>query len=89
MSRFVQLDYYSDPGHGWYRVQREELQRYGVAALISSCSYERGRYVYLEEDQDATIFTRAVEAEGDSVEIVGNITTNEDSFIRSMNRFAA
>lgn len=87
MSEFVRLDYYSDPGHGWYRVRRLLISAYGVSASISPYSYQRGDYVYLEEDADVGTFTRAVEAAGDKVEIVGNTTTNEDSFIRSMDRY--
>jgi len=87
MTEFVRLDYYSDPGHGWYRVKRSLLSAYGADAAISEYSYQRGPYVYLEEDQDATIFTRAVEASGDRVEVVGSTTTDDDSFIRGMDRY--
>ena len=87
MTEFVRLDYYSDPGHGWYRVKRSLLSAYGAASAISEYSYQRGHYVYLEEDQDVVIFTRAVEASGDKVEIIGSTTTDEDSFIRNMDRY--
>lgn len=87
MTEFVRLDYYSDPGHGWYRVKRSLLSAYGATSAISEYSYQRGHYVYLEEDQDVVVFTRAVEASGDKVEIIGSTTTDEDSFIRNMDRY--
>ena len=80
----VRLDFYSDPAHGWYRVRRSALVDYGVAAKVSNCSYQRGDYVYLEEDCDAPLLIRAVEAAGGSVKIVDHPPTRRDSSIRSM-----
>ena len=47
---------YSDPQHGWLKVHKNELV--GIENQISSCSYMRGDYVYLEEDYDLTLFMR-------------------------------
>ena len=47
---------YADPAHGWLKVQRKELKELGILPLISTCSYQRGEYVYLEEDCDMTLF---------------------------------
>ena len=55
-------DFISDPGHGWLRVTRTELNGLGIADQISSCSYQKGQYVYLEEDCDAPVFEKAWEA---------------------------
>ena len=46
----------SDPGHGWLRVLKTEIEP--VKDKISSYSYMNGKYVYLEEDCDAAIFLR-------------------------------
>lgn len=43
-----------DAGHGWLRVSREEAE--STKLPFSPYSYEKGRYVYLEEDQDALMF---------------------------------
>ena len=44
----------SDPGHGWLRVPKVEIEP--IKDKISSYSYENGKYVYLEEDCDAGVF---------------------------------
>jgi len=54
-------DFYIDPGHGWMKVKREELKELGVENKITGYSYERGEFVYLEEDRDASIFIDALE----------------------------
>ena len=52
-------DVYEDPGHGWVKVHRKELIDLGIADQISPYSYQRGEFVYLEEDRDASIFAAA------------------------------
>ena len=58
----------SDPGHGWLHVKRAELERLGIAYRITSCSYQRGGTVYLEEDCDLSTFCEAKQALGEPVE---------------------
>jgi len=53
--------FYSDPGHGWVAVKRKELISLQVLHYLSSCSYQKGQTVYLEEDIDAGIFINAYE----------------------------
>jgi hypothetical protein len=48
--------FFADPGHGWLRVKRSELAELGLLNAITPYSYENGKYVYLEEDCDATVF---------------------------------
>jgi hypothetical protein len=50
---------YTDPGHGWLRVTKKELELLGVADKISSCSYMRGDVAFLEEDCDDPLFLQA------------------------------
>jgi hypothetical protein len=57
-----------DPGHAWLEVQRSELEALGIAGGISSCSYQKGDSVYLEEDCDASLFIAAKEKIGEKVE---------------------
>jgi len=52
------LTFYSDPGHAWLRVPRALVQESG--AEISGYSYQRGRWVYLEEDSDVGAFVKAI-----------------------------
>lgn len=55
-------DFFSDPGHGWLKVERRELVELGIENQISGYSYQKGDYVYLEEDGDASKFADAWEA---------------------------
>ena len=48
--------FHSDSGHGWLAVKRNELTELNIAEKITGYSYQKGNTVYLEEDQDATIF---------------------------------
>ena len=62
--------YTQDPAHGWVRVLRSELKRLGIEKDITCYSYENGKYVYLEEDCDASTFIKAKEAKGEVFECV-------------------
>jgi hypothetical protein len=52
--------FYSDAGHGWLEVPKALIKELGIAEEISGYSYERGLYVYLEEDCDFSVFARAL-----------------------------
>jgi len=52
--------FHEDPGHGWLAVKRKELVELDIIHKVSSCSYERGETVYLEEDCDASLFIRTL-----------------------------
>ncbi len=75
--RKISLTKYSDPGHGWYRVPVSLLWELDIFKDISSCSYIKGEYAYLEEDSDASILYEAFEK--------NNITSNI-SYKNSNNR---
>lgn len=51
--------HYTDPGHGWLKVENSELVQLRIDHLISDYSYRRGKYVFLEEDRDAELFVEA------------------------------
>ena len=59
-TQVVQL--YTDPGHGWLRVKRTQLAELGITHKITPFSYQRGQWVYLEEDCDASLFLDTVRA---------------------------
>ena len=62
--------FFSDPGHGWLRVPITELVKYDVADKITAYSYvsPSKKWVYLEEDLDASTFLVAL-AEAHNVEV--------------------
>lgn len=58
----AQYVFYSDGGHGWLRVPLQELVLLGIEDRITHYSRMRGRWAYLEEDDDADAFIRAKQA---------------------------
>ena len=81
------LTYYTDPGHGWLRVDRDDLDALDIAHKITPYSYERGPWVYLEEDQDATTYLEAARAAGWRVTTRTNNEARNDSPIRRLDRY--
>ncbi|MCA9872109.1 MAG: hypothetical protein KC441_00580 [Anaerolineales bacterium] len=59
-----QLTFISDPGHGWLKVPLGELTTLGIQSEITTYSFVDGRFVYLEEDQDAGTYLVARRAQG-------------------------
>lgn len=80
--------YYTDPGHGWFKVKRSVLHNLGIADKISNYSYQRGEYVYLEEDCDAFELYQALKQQ-DTVLCFTTKQSNTDSRIRSYERYQA
>lgn len=87
MTTTRKLTYYTDPGHGWLRVNRDDLDALNIAHKISRYSYERGPWVYLEEDLDAETYLSAARAAGWTVTTRTNNEARNDSAIRSYNRY--
>ena len=84
--RPMTFDFYSDPGHGWLKVSKAVLSEHLGArwrAVFSCFSYERGEFVYLEEDCDAYRFQKEMEAVGQTVKIRQRPQSNNLSRIRS------
>lgn len=52
------LTLHEDPGHSWLEVSKKQMEGFGV--IPSSCSYERGNSIFLEEDCDAPLFIGAL-----------------------------
>ena len=78
--------FYSDAGHGWLAVKREELIEQGVLHRVSHYSYQKGKTVYLEEDCDATLFIQTIEKRGVKVEYT-DVYVGQRSPIRSYESF--
>jgi len=82
-----QYYFHADPGHGWLAVKRKELVKLNILDQISSCSYQKGETVYLEEDCDASIFMNAKEKVGEKVTY--KETYQENTPIRNYLNFIA
>jgi hypothetical protein len=78
----MKFNVYADPGHAWCKVPRKLLNTLGIGDEISSCSYQRGDSVYLEEDGDLGVFYRAMQSVGKTVEF-REFHTDRSSKIRS------
>ena len=77
---------YEDPGHGWVKVPYTLLVKLGIEKTISSYSYQRGDFVYLEEDCDYTKFYDAMSNNDIVIQLVSK-HTNKQSKIRSYNSY--
>jgi hypothetical protein len=55
----MKYEFFSDPGHGWLKVPFKEIERLGLIDKISSFSFVRDGYIYLEEDEDLSLFLDA------------------------------
>lgn len=80
------FDVYSDAGHGWVKVNKDLLQQIGIADKITSYSYERGDYAYLEEDVDLTTFYNAYKDKF-GVEVRFRSHYSDNSKIRGYNHY--
>ena len=76
------LTVYSDPSHSWAKVRREVLKNLGVDKDISNCSYQRGDYVYLEEDCDLGVLCRAL-LKNNTLVVFREKTTDKPSRVRT------
>ncbi len=74
------MDYIQDGGHGWFKVSIKQLIKLGIADRISSYSYWKGDYAYLEEDCDASTYVETLKENADTTRL-GNtgdsITTRQ------------
>jgi hypothetical protein len=61
MSNYKKV-FFSDSQHGWLRVKRCEIDGLGIADQITRYSYQKGDWVYLEEDLDVSTFIKAWES---------------------------
>ena len=59
---------YTDPQHGWAKVKRSELKALNIEEKISVYSYQRGDFVYLEEDGDLGTYIAAQREAGVEVQ---------------------
>jgi len=77
---------FEDPGHGWLKVKRLELEKLGIGGEVSGCSYQKGDWVYLEEDCDQTLFEQKAGISREDIEVKW---TNNQSRIRSYESYVS
>ena len=75
MSKSIDVTYYSTPRHGYLKVSGDDLRDLKISQSFSEFSYfdEDNDVFYLEEDRDASLFSKRCEL--DNVEIK---VTDED-----------
>jgi len=56
--------FYTDPGHGWGKVPIKLLINLGIADKISTFSYTRNGFAFLEEDCDLPLFIKKLNTIG-------------------------
>jgi hypothetical protein len=84
------FQFYSDPGHGWLRVDLASAKAVGLEpSSFSTFSYQQGHWLYLEEDCDASLFVKAYMDKHNRAPIIKEHSTNRESVIRNYPRIAA
>lgn len=86
--RQLNLNYFTDPGHGWVSVKIDVLKTLGIADQISHYSYMRGSSAYLEEDCDLGLLYKVCDASGIQIALKPK-HTNKRSPIRSYATYRA
>ena len=82
------MDYIQDPSHGWFKVKLTQLHKLGIENEISTYSYTRGEWVYLEEDCDASKYFEALTKSGQPMpKIVDKVSRQRPSKIRSYDHY--
>jgi hypothetical protein len=76
----------SDAGHGWGKVRRALLNKLGIEHSISHYSYQRGDYVFLEEDSDLNTLCKALDQNNISYDFETR-HTNKTSKVRGYDSY--
>jgi len=84
---FTEFEMFVGPSHSWLKVHEMWLRRLKMGKDISRHSYVDGRWIYLEEDRDATLFVQAFGSAYPHVEIVINEQETDEKRIRSLSRY--
>lgn len=85
--RKITLNYYQDPGHGWVKVPIKTLVQLNIAHKITSYSYMRKNYAYLEEDCDLSTLYAAADKAGIEI-VLRQYHTDKTSKIRSYDMYS-
>lgn len=82
----VSITVFADPGHAWGRVRKSVLVALEIDQRISTYSYMRGEYAYLEEDRDLHILIDALKRNGIPFDITER-HSNSDSKVRRYDKY--
>lgn len=85
-----QINYHTDPGHGWLEVPITVLKELKIYDLITYFSYKKDGIAYLEEDCDMGLFLKTVKRllDKDCKQLdINVVNTNDSSVIRNYRRF--
>lgn len=82
MLKKISIVIFADPGHAWARVPKAKLKKLGIADKISTYSYQRGDYAYLEEDCDLGVYINALKSKNYCDFNFKEFHTNRQSKIR-------
>ena len=88
MKTSITVPFYSDAGHGWAKVAFSTLDKLGIRNKITSYSYMRGDYAYLEEDCDVSTLFKAAEQNNITINWKHMRPANNQSRIRSYQPYA-
>jgi hypothetical protein len=75
------FNYYTDSGHGWVKVPVNILRKLGIEKQVTTFSYWRKGFAYIEEDTDMATFMEA-HPEKDKLKF-HNFHSNNSSRIRN------
>jgi hypothetical protein len=82
------FDYIQDGGHGWVKVPLSLLLDLGIHSQISTYSYLRKSFAYLEEDCDLARFFDAFNARfGTDPQLRSRIAREKQSKVRGYDRY--
>ena len=84
----IEINYFTDPGHGWAACKIKTLHALGIADQISFYSYTRGKTAYLEEDCDFSVLLNALTRAGIEYRITEKHTDRRHP-IRSYDKYTA
>lgn len=73
----VVLRFISDPGHGWAEVPAALCKKLGLGTDFA----QRGKFFYLEEDEEATRLDRALKRHGVNATFVGHEVDDFDHWV--------
>ena len=80
------FDFYTDGGHGWLKVKLSLVVKLGITNRITTSSYYRNGWLFLEEDFDMSIFCHAMKDKGYKV-LANYNSTDKQSKIRGYDYF--
>lgn len=80
--------FFEDPGHGWLKVSHQEVKELNIADKITSFSFMRSNYAFLEEDLDANTFYDAKKKQDKNIKLkIKRYFTNKHSKIRNYENY--